>query len=487
VANPDASLDLFDGVASLIDASLLRQQEDAAPGGQAEPRFGMLETIREFGLERLAASGEEDAARASHAAYFLALAEEREPFLPIPGDAKWIARLAPEHGNARLALAWLDDRGERERLLRLAVALYEFWVVRGLYAEGRRWLGRALAQAGAAAVTLRARALSYSGTLALFQNDLDSAGALYGEELFLARQTGDDYRIAEALIDLGLLARHRGAYERATELTEEAAALSIRLTDEVPAATPLAGQSLANLGGIALAQGDLDLAAVRYEEALARLRSSGYPWGLCDALTGLGGIAYCRGDVPAAAALLSESLDVAWQQKNLLQVESALLGLVGVAEASGRPEQAARLLGAAEAIAEALGALLIAPNSSDRPVYERSLARLRAVLEEPVLSGHRAAGRALTPEQGVAEARAMLTGMMPAPAPAGRPPSLPGLTPRERDALRLLAAGKTDRQIADALFVSRRTAEWHVRNVLGKLGAANRAEAAALAARQGLT
>lgn len=465
---------------ALVDQNLVVRQDNV---DATSARFTMLETIREYGLAQLTARGEAPGTRDRHASYFLALAERRDPALPIPGDHRWVARPAPELDNVRLALTWCDEQGSPD-LVRLVVALYELWVERGLYSEGRHWFGRALERDESVDHALRGRAYSYAGTLALFQGDYAATAALYDEELALVREVGDEYRIAESLIDLGLLAYRQHEFDRVAARTAEAAGIARRLSDRVPAAAPLAGQALANLGDIALATGDVAGAAARYGEAFVLV--TGYHWARSEVHTGLGMVALLRGEARDAAGRFVDGLDYSWGQRNRLLAMSAVLGLAGVATMLGLPERAVRLLGAMEAITAALGAPPVFPQ--DRHVYDRTLFELRAVLDPERLANLQAEGRALTPDQTVAEARAVASLALATPSPSSRQaPAHPfGLTDREVDVLRLLAAGKTDPQIAQALCVSRRTAEWHVRNVLGKLGAANRAEAATLAARVSL-
>jgi predicted ATPase len=173
-------LDMLDGVASLVDNSLLRQQEQ----GEGQPRFQMLETIREYGLECLLASGEAEATRLAHAGYYRALAERAEPELTGPQQAVWLGRLEQEHDNLRAALEWLAQRGEAEQGLRVGGALWRFWVVRGYLREGQERLAGLLGLAGASTRTVaRAKALTGAGTLTHNRGDYVAARALFEESL----------------------------------------------------------------------------------------------------------------------------------------------------------------------------------------------------------------------------------------------------------------------------------------------------------------
>ncbi len=163
----------------------------------------MLETVKEFGLERLAAAGELDSIRNRHAAFFLELAEARDPTIPIPGDFAWVARLVPDQGNLRLALTSLHDAGDWRRLLRLAAALHDFWQTRGQYDEANHWLLLALDRDPAAPADLRVKALAALGHLAYFRGSYAEARSYWEEELELARASGLDYvRTRTSLPDL---------------------------------------------------------------------------------------------------------------------------------------------------------------------------------------------------------------------------------------------------------------------------------------------
>ena len=185
-------IDVLDGLDSLSQKSLLRPEE----GSEGWTRFTMLETIREYALERLDASGEADSLRQAHARFFLDLAEAAEPQLTGPDQVLWLDRLGTEHDNLRAALGWLERSSEREPWLRLSGALWRFWWVRGHMTEGRGWLARALAETDGLPPAVRAKSLSGAGILAESQGDYVQAKALHEESLALARQSGDRFAIA---------------------------------------------------------------------------------------------------------------------------------------------------------------------------------------------------------------------------------------------------------------------------------------------------
>jgi tetratricopeptide (TPR) repeat protein len=217
-AGPGESLGVLDEIASLLDKSLLRQQEQAS----GEARFRMLETIREYGLECLMVSGEEPAVRRAHADYYLALVEAAEPALTGPEQATWLEQLEAEHDNLRGALRWAESSGEAEIGLRLAGALCQFWLIRGHLREGQEWLVRLLGLTGASSRTAaRAKALTRAGHLADNLGDYTAAHAFFSESLAIRRELGDQKGIATVLNDLGWVAWHQNDYIAARALSEE--------------------------------------------------------------------------------------------------------------------------------------------------------------------------------------------------------------------------------------------------------------------------
>jgi predicted ATPase len=221
----DTDADVLEGMASLLDKSLLQRTERDGE----EPRFVMLEIIREYGLEVLASEREAQATRTAHAAYYLALAEQAEPELSGPQQLSWFERLEREHDNLRAALSWfLEQDSERRRselALRFSGALSRFWEIRGYVSEGRRWLERVLDESRGVRSAVRAKALVGAGALATLQDDFGQAEALCGEGLALYRELGDRRGSATALSCLGYATMMRSNYAAAHALLEEALAL----------------------------------------------------------------------------------------------------------------------------------------------------------------------------------------------------------------------------------------------------------------------
>ena len=296
VVGPAGELDVFTGLATLVDHSLLRQEEETAPGGipsgNPEPRLRMLETIREFALEQLEASGEGETVRRRHAAWALAFAEA--------GD-----RLEAEHDNLRAALTWALAGNDTVLAVQLAARLRNFWYVGGHWSEGRAWLERALAVAADPPATDRAALLHGAGTLAFALGDYDAAAEMLEESLALYRTAGDPRAVATLLDRLGVLARERGDLAAAAERVEEALELARAEGDEQSVA-----HALNELGIIARRRGELAQAVELHEAALAAQRAIGNQVGVTNALQGLAGVRALMGDTGGAVACLEEALPI---------------------------------------------------------------------------------------------------------------------------------------------------------------------------------
>jgi predicted ATPase len=280
VASPDGTLDAFAGLSSLVDKSLLRQEE----GSEGEPRFKMLETVREYGLERLAASGEGAACRSRHAGFFLDLAERVGPEIVETADPALLDLLDPEHDNLRAALAWSRETGDHDTLLRLAGALALFWFYRGHLNEGRRWLDQALqTPPDDASPRPRAWAFTVSGMLANVSGETDRATALLRESFSWWEQTGEAFGHAVARSLLGGVYVSQGRYDEAAALiTPNVAYFRDTGHDNMHA------HALFHLGVIAWAQGDDAHARVQLQEAVEGYDRSGAPADAIDPLRYLG-------------------------------------------------------------------------------------------------------------------------------------------------------------------------------------------------------
>jgi predicted ATPase len=379
---------------SLADKSLLRQTE-AADG---EVRFGMLETIREYGLERLAGSGELEAVRQAHARHFLALAEEAAPQLNGPEQAGWLARMELEHDNMRAALQWsIGEGGDRGLGLRLARFVAPFWERRGHFREGRLWLEQALAQRPPAEHALLGWALNYAGSLAYAQGDTSQAQILYEEALAVRRVVGDREQIATAVANVGNVALEQGKYAQAQTLYAESLAIHQALAN--PRGCAIA---LNNLGVLARAQGDQVRAQAHYEECCRLFRALGDAWLTAVTLTNLGNVASANGDLEQARQCYRESLILRRDLGDRQGVWFTLHGVGFLVLQQGDGERAARILAAAAALGRQLG---VVPPAHDQARYDQAVKELRQSLGDAAFAASWAAGEGMTPECAVDYAR----------------------------------------------------------------------------------
>ncbi len=429
----DLPIDALDGLTALVDKSLLRQEA----GIDGAPRFAMLETIREYALERLGASGEEAALRQRHALYYLALAERAEPLLHGAEQVAWLNRLKAEYDNLRAVLAWSQVAVDGAALgVRIVAALGPFWQFGGYLSEGREQLTRTLAHPEAAAPTVaRARALFAVGILAGAQGDFAlaharlaeshtlsctigyqqgvayarfglgfvawlqgeyaTARALHAESLTLFRELGERWPIAQSLRALGSDELYLDAYERAVALLEESLQLFRELGDQL-----WYGHTLLDLGYAARLQGDNARAAACYAESLALFQDLGNMWGIAAVQLALGYLAQAQGDAPQAEAYFAESLARYRELGHREGVSVCLAGSAGVAGSLGQTVRAARLFGAAEGLRAVIGAI---GQPIERAAYDASVASVRVQLDSETFAAAWAAGRAMTLEQAIAD------------------------------------------------------------------------------------
>jgi len=480
---PDPGTDLLDGISSLADKGLLQPMSDSP----AEPRFRMLETIREYGLERTTASGEAAAVGAAHAAYFLRVATTAREQIEGPGRLAAHDRLQGEVENLRAALEWALSGGDAETAQRLASELARFWVNHGDLSEGRAWLERAVALIGPSPPLIRVEALYWAAEFAILQDEKARTTELGAEALLLARACGFRLGEARALIQLGDAAEAHDP-DRAEALTEEAIALLRQLDEPV-----WEGLALRRLGEIVSRRGDQDGAAAWHEAAFAIWRRLDHPWGIPDALRTLADDALARGDVDTARVRYQASL-VRWRDlRERLHMSGCFAGLARVALATGQTEAAARLFGVVGALDAAMG--YAHPRELHAAIAAATDAT-RVALGAAAFDAAWKEGGALSLEQAVAEALAVTAPEVEVDAslaptrrePSSLAPPQPGaaLTPREREVLRMLASGRSNQDIADVLFLSVGTVKVHVTHILAKLGVKSRAAATDYAHRHGL-
>ena len=297
----DLEMGVLEGLASLVDKSLVQQVEQ--PDG--EFRFAMLETIREYGLERLAASREDEATRRAHAAYFLVVAEDGNLPLTPPERTSWLELCDAEHDNLRAALDWLIARGNSEWAMRLAFGLYWFWEPREHLAEGRELVEAILKMRGGQARTkARARALTYAANLMANQGDYTASFPLSREALAIYHELGDTKSIAGQLNSLGINSCSYGDYAAARSWFEQSLGVCRELGDQRETAA-----ALSNLAESVRAQSDPTLARSLFEEALSLFRELGDAVGVAWCFNHLGDVARDRGDLEEARHLYQEGAD----------------------------------------------------------------------------------------------------------------------------------------------------------------------------------
>jgi non-specific serine/threonine protein kinase len=361
--------------------------ETAQPGAG---RCSMLETVREYALERLAASGEEQRLRALHARHFAELAEAAEPALTTDPGGAWLGRLEQEHPNLRAALGWCARSGEVELELRLAAALVRFWAIRGHLREGRAWLGDALGRGGQPPA-LRAKALAGAAQLALRQGDYERLAAFAGEALALCESLGDRSGMARALDRLATAAANQGDHDGGMELYERSAALWREVGDDRGLAA-----SATNIGCLALMQGDFGRAAAMSEEGVALYRRMGERDALLQPQFNLGVAALLDDRGGDALAIFRVGLELALALGYVEALVYFLEGHAAVRAARGEGRHAAVLAGAAEAAAERVGVSL---EPFERELHERTAGDAERALGGAAFAAARDEGRRLEPEE----------------------------------------------------------------------------------------
>jgi predicted ATPase len=427
----DLGLDVLDGMASMVDKSLAQQVEEAS----GETRFVMLSTIREYALERLAASDDESATRRSHAAYYLVLAEDGA--LEAATNAEWLDRFELEHDNFRAALENLIKIGDADWGLRLGTALFRFWETGEHLTEGRNRITKLLSLEGAAArPKLRARLLFAAAVLAGEQGDYTSAQQLLEDSLETCLELHDNRGVAVALNALAVNARDRGElatasflFERCVaiwrdlgDLADIARALSnlanvTKLQGEFARASSLYDECLSifrkvgDVAGIAWTlnyQGDVarernDLAGARsfYEQSLAAFSLSRDGWGIASALSDLAGLSWDQSDNDEARRLYGESIQMFQTLGHKRGIARVLECLAAKAAAQSNAVQSLRFAGAAAALRERLGAPL---TPAEQPKLKKALEFARRTLGNAAGLTAWMEGWAMPVEQAVQEA-----------------------------------------------------------------------------------
>lgn len=324
--DPDLSAHVLEGVASLIDKSLLQPADEAG----REPRYRMLETIREYAVVQLQAADELDTSYRLLTELLIDLAERAEPELTGREQVAWLDRLESEHDNLRTALLWCARPRTTHLTLRLAGALWRFWSTRGYVGEGLRWLEPAVSSPHVEASPVVAKALNGAANLAREQGDYARAEAFHQRSLALSRQCGDLHGAAEALNNLGLIALYQADHEAAQQYCDEGLALFRQLADRGGVAA-----ALNNLGNVARERGASSLAARLHTESLSLRRELGDKRGVALSLNNLANVVLNQGDYWRATALHQESLALRRELGDRAGVATSLNNLGNVARVQG--------------------------------------------------------------------------------------------------------------------------------------------------------
>jgi non-specific serine/threonine protein kinase len=459
-------------LAQLADKNLLRLAE---PGGH-EPRFRMLETIRAFAVELLARNEELADAQRKAGVYFLEIAEGAEPAL-VGNEMAWtLDRLERDYDNFRAVLTWSLEGGDLDVGLRLAGALNRFWMMRGHLSEARHWLERALPRSAEVPLAVRAKALNTAGVLAGLQGDSAAAEPFFRESYDLWQRVGDRTRMAAAMGNLGLVAQDCQDAPRALACFEQAEALYAANGDRRGLAVTMGSRA-----HLARQQGQTLEAVALFEETLALFRDVGDPRGIANSLVNLGQALIALGQPEEASDCLVEALELRRSLGNTLAVAECLEGFAAADTARRRARRAARLLGAAAVLREVTGA---PPTPLERREHQAVVQRVRQLLSPEGFASEQALGRAMSPDEAVEYALGRRDEALPAAAQPEVALNATPLTERERQVATLVADGLTNRQIASALALSRRTVGTHLEHMFAKLGVKGRAELAAWITRQ---
>ncbi len=383
--------DVLNELTSLVNKSLVVRHEQAG-----EVRFTLLEMIRAYALEWLAATGEMHAIKRRYIDYYLSLVETAEPQLIRADQKLWLDRLERDYDNLRMAFDWLLDCADLDGAARLCTALRHFWVIRGHLGEGRHSIERVLRHGDAPtrlAASQPMRLLNAAGCLAYNHGDYAAARSFFEGALARARSIGDQYEAAFALDGLGAEAVNQDDRARALTFARESLALSQAIGDQW-----LSAVTLITLGELARLNGDYDEARQVYEQSLALLRQVGDKWFIALVLNNLGQVALYQGRLVQAQAIQMESLRLCEEVGNTRGLAFCLENFAGVASLLGQCERAARLLSAAQALREATH-LAMETGTLDCLDYDRAVNAARAGLTESAFHAAWVTGRSMLLEQ----------------------------------------------------------------------------------------
>jgi len=436
----------------------------------------MLETMRAFALEQLAAQHDLDATQRRHAAFFVGLAEQAAaPRLDGPDGPALVSRLDVEHDNLRAALRWLLGHVDVQGCMQLAGALWSFWEIRGHVSEGLTWLDAALAIDSRASPAARARALIGAAALRRERGEYAAAATSARQSVTIRRTAGDQAGLAESLLILANIVALAGDSAEATELAAESLAIRQGCDDTVGSAW-----AMEVLGLMLMFQANFAAARVHFEQALAVRK--GQRDNIVDALLlrGLGALAVSAGDAITARSLLEQALELFRRRGDVGGMGASLLGLGDLAlregdRTTGRAyleEAAARLVEGGQLVWSAVASLLL-----DQPIPGHMVEEIG----QTAIAGYWRGALGRDMPGSIAFGGVSTTGESPSISAHDRARVAPGLTLREREVLALVARHYTNREIAEELVLSIRTVERHVANIYNKLGVSSRRLATAYA------
>jgi non-specific serine/threonine protein kinase len=383
---PIGSASVLDLLGQLVSKSLVQREEQGIA-----VRYRMLEPIRQFSAEQLAADVEADSVHERHLLWLVGMSERAETELWGPAQFEWLEQLELEHDNIRGALEWSRATGQSELMLRLAAALARFWDIRGFRSEGHGWLAAALDATRALHTRERAQGLARAGYLAVLRNALSAADEHLAEALALAHELEDEETIGAALMIMGMAARARSQYGEAAAYFEQSLGMSRRAGH-----APGIYTSLYLLASVVRFSGDYPRVIALHEESLALKRQRGDAWGIGASLFSLGSLARVLNQGDRAAELYRESLEVRWHLRDRPGISVCLESLAGLVDDAAL---ATRLLGSAERLRE-LGAQSRRESTATAQLADR----LRGALGEETYAAQWLAGRDLPLEQVVDEA-----------------------------------------------------------------------------------
>jgi len=509
--------EILDLLSSLVSKSLVIAE--TLQGSEA--RYRLLETIRQYALEKLRASGDWVSAHEHYLACFLRLTEEVAPKLREQYQQLWFDWLETENDNIRAALAWALEQQRIEAGMRIGTALYSFWQTRAYIREGYTWYERFLHQTDdSVPLAVHVKALTWSSVMASFLGDAVTATARGQEAVALCESAGEEGKplLAVALIGVASGAKVAGDYqttymmgERLIEVYRDLGDLvSLGISIMIQGETALAlgkpktaqllleesmilartagdkyriAMTLNYMGDLARSERQVVQARSTYEESLSILRELGAANEIPSALHNLAYVCLYQGDLERAHALFFESLEAQRALGNQAGVLEGLLGIAALASATEMAAESARLYAAA--VANGRGGNSASLWALEKLEYDHYIGLARAKLSDAEFEAEQAKGRALSMEQAIEYAHHL-------PFDPPKPPqkdidAISGLTDREREVVTLIARGLSNGQIADELVLSKRTVEHHIANVLSKLGFSNRAQIVHWAMENGLT